>query len=436
MSTETRSLPLAPRAARCAPAGFLERQLRAALDGLAHGGLELASPAGRAHHGRRDGPQAHLEVRDERFFRAVALRGSVGAGEAWARGFWSSPDLVALVRLLVRNRETLTALEGGLARLSRPFLALAHALRRNTRGGSRANIAAHYDVSNEFFALFLDETMTYSCGLFAHAGTSLREASLAKIERLCDLLQLTEHDHLLEIGTGWGAFALHAAARHGCRVTTTTISERQHQLASARVRAAGLEGRVEVRHQDYRDLTGTYDKLVSVEMIEAVGHAYYPTFFRKCAELLRPEGRMALQAITIADHLYDEARRSVDFIQAHVFPGSCIPSVTALLSAATRASDLRLEHLDEIGPHYVKTLAAWRANLRARWDEARALGFSEETLRAWEFYFAYCEGGYAEGQLGDVHMIFARPGARVLPFELARRDMTGGPGSMRSSTSS
>ena len=415
MSTEAHVLPLAPRATRRAPAGFFERRLRTALDQLAHGGLELASPSGAAHHGRRDGLQARVEVRDESFFRAVALRGSVGAGEAWACGSWSSPDPVAVVRLLVRNRETLAALEGGFARISRSFLALAHALRRNTRGGSRANIAAHYDVSNEFFALFLDETMTYSCGLFPRAGASLREASLAKIERLCDLIQLTERDHLLEIGTGWGAFALHAARRHGCRVTTTTISARQHELARACVRAAGLEGRVEVRLQDYRDLTGTYDKLVSVEMIEAVGHAYYPAFFRKCAELLRPEGRMALQAITIADHLYDAARRSVDFIQAHVFPGSCIPSVSALLSAAARASDLRLEQLDEIGPHYVPTLAAWRANLRARWDEARALGFPEETLRAWEFYFAYCEGGYAEGQLGDVHMVLARPGARVLP---------------------
>lgn len=295
------------------------------------------------------------------------------------------------------------------------MLALAHALRRNTRGGSRTNIAAHYDLSNEFFAQFLDETMTYSCALFPHPGASLREASLAKIERLCDRLELTESDHLLEIGTGWGAFALHAAARHGCRVTTTTLSRRQYEFARARVEQAGLAGRVEVLLKDYRDLTGTYDKLVSVEMIEAVGHAYYPTFFRSCQGLLAPHGRMALQAITIADELYDEARRSVDFIQAHIFPGSCIPSVTALLSAATRASDLRLERLEEIGRHYVPTLAAWRANLRARWSAAKALGFSEECLRAWEFYFVYCEGGYAEGQLGDVHMLFTRPAARALP---------------------
>jgi cyclopropane-fatty-acyl-phospholipid synthase len=402
-------------AARPARAGFLEKGLRAALERLEHGGLELASSSGCTHHGRRDGPQALVEVHDERFFRAVALRGSVGAGEAYAKSWWTSPDPVAVVRLFVRNRAALAALDGGLARISRPFLALAHALRRNTRGGSRANIAAHYDLSNEFFALFLDETMTYSCGFFPYPGASLREASLAKIERLCDRLELTERDHLLEIGSGWGAFALHAARRHGCRVTTTTISRRQHELARARVAEAGLADRVEVLLQDYRDLGGTYDKLVSVEMIEAVGHAYYPTFFRRCAELLRPDGRMALQAITIADELYHGASRSVDFIQAHIFPGSCIPSVTALLSAAARASDLRLERLEEIGPHYVATLAAWRRNLRLRWSAARALGFSEEFLRAWEFYFAYCEGGYAEGQLGDVHMLFTRPAARALP---------------------
>ena len=395
MKSEATVLSRFPPAARPTRAGFLERRLRSALERLERGGLELASPSGRTHHGRCDGLQARVEVRDERFFRAVALRGSVGAGEAYASGWWTSPDPVAVVRLLVRNRAALSALEGGLARLSRPLLALAHALRRNTRDGSRANIAAHYDLSNEFFALFLDETMTYSCGLLTRPGASLREASIAKIERLCERLELSERDHLLEIGTGWGAFAIHAAARYGCRVTTTTISRRQYELARARVEQAGLAGRVKVLLQDYRDLRGTYDKLVSVEMIEAVGHAYYPAFFRRCAELLAPRGRMALQAITIADSLYDEARRSVDFIQAHVFPGSCIPSVTALLSAATKASDLRLERLEEIGPHYVPTLAAWRAKLRARWSEARALGFSEDTLRGWDFYFAYCEGGYA-----------------------------------------
>jgi cyclopropane-fatty-acyl-phospholipid synthase len=415
MNHELSAAPQVRSASRVERANVFERAVRARLARIEHGGLAIAAGAARAHYGRADGLQARVEVRDARFWRALALRGSVGAGEAYAQGWWDSPEPAVVVRLFVRNRRVLGELEGGLARVQRALLAVAHALRPNSRRGSRANIAAHYDLSNEFFALFLDDTMTYSCGIFPHPGASLRAASLVKIERLCERLELGPGDHLLEIGSGWGAFALHAAEHRGCRVTTTTISARQHALASERVRAAGLADRIEVRLQDYRDLTGTYDKLVSVEMIEAVGHRYYGAFFRRCQELLAPHGRMALQAITIADDLYDEARRSVDFIQTHIFPGSCIPSVTALLAAASRTSDLRLERLEEIGPHYVPTLAAWRANLRARWSEARALGFPEEFLRLWEFYFAYCEGGYAEGQLGDVQMLFARPGARLAP---------------------
>ncbi|MEQ1892171.1 MAG: cyclopropane-fatty-acyl-phospholipid synthase family protein [Planctomycetota bacterium] len=415
MKTEAASAPLPRQASapRAKPA-FFERALCARLEQLAHGRLVLEWRGARATFGTAVAGQLEAEVHvlDERFFAATALRGSVGAGEAYARGWWTSPAPATVVRLFVRNRAALTGLEGGLARLARPVLAVAHALRRNTRSGSRANIAAHYDLSNGFFALFLDETMTYSCGLFERPESTLKEASLAKIDRLCKRLELSSRDHLLEIGTGWGAFALHAAREYGCRVTTTTISKEQHALAAERIAAAGLEERVTLLQRDYRDLEGTYDKLVSVEMIEAVGHQYFGTFFETCARLLAPEGRMALQAITIADPLYDEARRSVDFIQACIFPGSCIPSVSALVSAAARSSDLVLDELSELGPHYVRTLAAWRANLRANWARARAQGVSEEQLRLFEFYFAYCEGGYAEGQLGNVQMRFARPGAR------------------------
>lgn len=415
MKTEAASAPLPRQASapRAKPA-FFERALCARLEQLAHGRLVLEWRGARATFGTPAAGELEAEVHvlDERFFAATALRGSVGAGEAYARGWWTSPAPATVVRLFVRNRAALTGLEGGLARLARPVLAVAHALRRNTRSGSRANIAAHYDLSNGFFALFLDETMTYSCGLFERPESTLKEASLAKIDRLCKRLELSSRDHLLEIGTGWGAFALHAAREYGCRVTTTTISKEQHALAAERIAAAGLEERVTLLQRDYRDLEGTYDKLVSVEMIEAVGHQYFGTFFETCARLLAPEGRMALQAITIADPLYDEARRSVDFIQACIFPGSCIPSVSALVSAAARSSDLVLDELSELGPHYVRTLAAWRANLRANWARARAQGVSEEQLRLFEFYFAYCEGGYAEGQLGNVQMRFARPGAR------------------------
>lgn len=415
MKTEAASAPLPRQASapRAKPA-FFERALCARLEQLAHGRLVLEWRGARTIFGTPAAGELEAEVHvlDERFFAATALRGSVGAGEAYARGWWTSPAPATVVRLFVRNRAALTGLEGGLARLARPVLAVAHALRRNTRSGSRANIAAHYDLSNGFFALFLDETMTYSCGLFERPESTLKEASLAKIDRLCKRLELSSRDHLLEIGTGWGALALHAAREYGCRVTTTTISKEQHALAAERIAAAGLEERVTLLQRDYRDLEGTYEKLVSVEMIEAVGHQYFGTFFETCARLLAPEGRMALQAITIADSLYDEARRSVDFIQACIFPGSCIPSVSALVSAAARSSDLVLDELSELGPHYVRTLAAWRANLRANWARARALGVSEEQLRLFEFYFAYCEGGYAEGQLGNVQLRFARPGAR------------------------
>jgi cyclopropane-fatty-acyl-phospholipid synthase len=288
-----------------------------------------------------------------------------------------------------------------------------HALKRNTRTGSRANIAAHYDLSNDFFALFLDETMTYSCGIFARPDTTLREASLEKIDRLCRKLRLSPRDHLLEIGTGWGALGIHAARAYGCRVTTTTISAEQHAFAKERIRAAGLADRITLLLQDYRELEGRFDKLVSVEMIEAVGHQYYDEFFRRCAALLQDDGLMALQAITIADQHYERARDSVDFIQRHIFPGCCIPSVTALSSAMTRASDLKLVQLEDIGPHYARTLASWRDTLRAHRDEAHALGFDDTFLRLWDFYFCYCEGGFAERRLGDVQMVLERPGARA-----------------------
>ncbi len=406
------ALPAAVRApARAARPPLLARQVLARLAQLRSGAL-LVHEGGRSHRfgePRAGLPPAVLDVHDARAWGALALRGSVGAGEAYARGWWSSPDPVAVVRLMVRNRAALERLESGLARLSRPALALYHALRPNSERGSRANIGAHYDLSNDFFRLFLDESLTYSCGIFERPDASLHEASLAKIDRVCRKLALAPGERLLEIGTGWGALAIHAAREYGARVTTTTISREQHALAAERVRAAGLEGRVTLLLEDYRRLRGRFDKLVSVEMIEAIGHRQLPVFFRRAAELLEPHGRMCLQAITIADQHYDRARRSVDFIRRHVFPGSCIPSVTALCQAMTRASDLRVVGLEDIGAHYARTLAEWRCNLRARWSEARALGFDEDFLRLWEFYLVYCEGGFAERALGDVQLVLERP---------------------------
>jgi len=388
-----------------------ERLLRSRLALLEDGVLVLDGQA----YGRRTarcGLQARIRVHDARFYAEVAYGGSVGAGEAYMLGYWSADDLTAAMRILLANRAVLDGMESGLAALSAPLRKAMHWAARNTRDGSRRNIAAHYDLGNEFFALFLDPTLMYSCALFERPGMTLEEASVAKLDRLCRRLRLAPGEHLLEIGTGWGGLALHAAAHYGCRVTTTTISEEQHRLAVERVAAAGLQRSVRVLREDYRDLTGRYDKLVSVEMIEAVGHEYLETFFAKCGELLRDDGLMLLQAITIADRRYDDARKSVDFIRKHIFPGSCIPSVSALTGAAARASDLTLFHLEDIGPHYATTLRQWRENLLRSAAELRALGYSAEFLRKWEFYFCYCEAGFAERALGDVQALFVKPDAR------------------------
>ena len=355
-----------------------------------------------------DGLSARLTVRRAAFWRRVALGGSVAAGEAYADGDWDAEDLTAVVRLFARNAEALDAMEGGLARLRRPAARLFAALRRNTRAGSRRNIADHYDLGNEFFALMLDPTLTYSSAVFEPPEATLEEASVRKLDLLCRRLDLRPGDHLLEIGTGWGSLALHAASRYGCRVTTTTLSRAQRELAQERIARAGLAGRITVLSEDYRDLTGRYDKAVSCEMIEAIGTAQYPVFFRKCASLLAPGGRLALQAITIADQRYEQARRDVDFIRRHVFPGGAIPSVTALLDAATAASDLRLRQLEDYTPHYARTLAAWRANLAERREAVERIT-DARFRRLWHYYLCYCEGGFAEEYIGVVQLLMDRP---------------------------
>jgi cyclopropane-fatty-acyl-phospholipid synthase len=357
-----------------------------------------------------------IHVHDARLYGDVVFGGSIGAGEAYMRGYWSTSHLVDVVRLFVLNLDALDGLEGGLARLTSPLRKAVHALRRNSRAGARENIAAHYDLGNEFFRLFLDETMMYSAATFEYPGQSLHDAQLTRLDRICEKLELKPTDHLLEIGTGWGGLALHAARHFGCRVTTTTISREQWRLARERVREAGLEGRVEVMCQDYRDLAGSFDKLVSIEMIEAIGHQYFDTYFARCASLLAPDGIMLLQAITIADQRYESARRSVDFIQRYIFPGSCIPSVAALTASIARASDLRVFHSEDIGPHYATTLAHWRQNFRANLPRIRALGYDENFIRMWEYYFCYCEGGFAERALGDVQMLLVKPGNRRSPL--------------------
>lgn len=364
-----------------------------------------------------------VRVHDPRFYRHLLLGGSLGAAEAYLRRYWDADDLTALVRLFVRNRAVLDGVEGGLASFSVPWVQLVHWLHRNTLGGSRKNIAAHYDLGNDFFELFLDESLMYSCAIFDSPEASLEAASRVKIDRICRKLQLASHDHLLEIGTGWGGFALHAASQYGCRVTTTTLSQQQYALARQRVQAAGLGDRITVLRQDYRELRGRFDKLVSIEMIEAVGHQYLDDYFAACSRLLKPDGMLLLQAITIADQHYERAKGSVDFIKHYVFPGSCIPSVSAIMAAVARASDLRLFHLEDIGAHYVTTLQGWRERFQRNRPRIQALGYSERLLRTWDFYFGYCEGGFAERFLGDVQMLLVKPLCRrqslVLPFAAA-----------------
>jgi cyclopropane-fatty-acyl-phospholipid synthase len=356
---------------------------------------------------------AEVRVLDRRAYRAIALGGAVGAGEAYAEGWWTSPDLTAVIRLLVRNRDALDGLERGVAAAIQPLRRAWHALNRNSRRGSRRNISAHYDLGNDFFATFLDETLTYSSAVFERPGATLADASIAKYDRLARLVDLRPGDRLVEIGTGWGGFAIHAARHHGARVTTTTISRAQHALATERVRAAGLADRVTVLLEDYRDLRGTFDKLVSIEMIEAVGHEHFDTFYATAARLLAPHGRAAIQAITIADERYEGARREVDFIKRHIFPGSCIPSRAVLAGAAAR-TDLRLERADEIGPHYAETLRRWRLAFAARADDLEAMGYDARFRRLWEFYFCYCEGGFLERAIGTAQLAYAKPAARPL----------------------
>ncbi len=390
--------------------GLARRAVRARLRDLSHGRLTVSDVDGVTVFGSGDEPSARVDIGDPAFYRAVALGGHVGAGESYAAGEWTTPDLTALVRLLVRNRDALDGLETGLARLVQPARAILHALNRNSVSGSRRNIQAHYDLGNDFFRTFLDETMTYSAGIFQTPGGSLRDASTAKYDRLCRKLQLDAEDHVVEIGTGWGGFALHAARTYGCRVTTTTISKEQHALATRRVESAGLSSRVEVLLEDYRALRGRYDKLVSIEMIEAVGHHYFGTFFERCAGLLKPHGLAAIQAITIQDHLYESARKEVDFIKRYIFPGSCIPSVS-VLSGAAAPTDLRMVHLEDLTPHYAETLRRWRRRFMANWSRIEELGFDTTFKRLWEFYFCYCEGGFDERVLGSVQLTFAKPEA-------------------------
>jgi cyclopropane-fatty-acyl-phospholipid synthase len=356
---------------------------------------------------------AVLRVRSTRFYRQL-LRGSVGLGESYVDRLWDCDDLVALTRIAARNVGALDRLRRTLAPVLLPVQRSARWLARNTPGRARERISAHYDLGNELFSQFLDPTMMYSCAVFESPEDTLEQASLAKLERVCSKLELSPEDHVLEIGTGWGGFALHAAQRYGCRVTTTTISAEQHAYATERVRKAGLQDRVTVLFQDYRDRSeigrqGPYDKLVSIEMIEAVGWQYYPTFFRRCSELVSDDGAMLLQAIVIEDQAYEVEKAGKSFMNTHVFPGGCLPSLEVIGRTVARVTDFRQAHVEDITAHYALTLERWRERFLGASERLSTLGYDERFRRLWELYLSYCEGGFRERRIQDVQLLLAKP---------------------------
>lgn len=394
--------------------GGIDRWLRtrvlSRLASIEQGGLTIRDADGEYVLGRSDDPlHATVIIRDLRFWRLMASGGSVGAGEAWMASLWDSPDPVAVVRVLARNRQVLDEMETVAARVTNVLLGLWHAFNRNSLQGSRRNIAAHYDLGNEFFAAWLDERMMYSSALYTAEDETLEQAQVNKLDRICRKLALCPDDHLLEIGTGWGGLAIHAAEHYGCRVTTTTISQEQYDHARRKVLEAGLEERVTLLMRDYRLLEGRYDKIVSVEMIEAVGHQYLDTYLAKIDSLLESDGLALIQAITIEDYRYAGALKAVDFIKRYIFPGAFIPSVSAITASMARASRLGLIELVDFGSSYARTLAAWRERFEARWDQIRTMGFDEMFRRRWLWYLAYCEGGFRERAISDVHLLMAGP---------------------------
>lgn len=355
-------------------------------------------------------------VRNPRFYRALALRGAIGGAESYMDGDWWTNDLAEVTRLLARNASVVEGFNGGAARAARLGFRMYHWLHRNTREGSRRNIASHYDLGDDFYSTFLDPTMTYSAGIFEHEDTSMEEASLTKYERLCQKLDLQPEDHLLEIGTGWGGFAIYAAQTRGCKVTTTTISRNQYEIAQKRIAEAGLSERISMRMNDYRDLSGTFDKLASIEMIEAVGAEHLAAFFRVCHERLKPDGVMALQAITIPDRDFDAHCDTVDFIKRYIFPGGNLVSLGALGAAAAESGDLRVTHIEDLAPHYAETLRRWRQRFLENLPEIQSLGFDETFQRMWEFYLCYCEGGFDERQIGVAQVVLEKSRTRRPPL--------------------
>lgn len=382
---------------------------------IREGHLVIADADGVYHFGEPEHSAtlcAKIDVHDITAYYDFFIRGTVGSGEAFMRRTWTTPDLLSVIRLMVCNIAWLSKFNASRPWLTRILLNIGHRLNSNSRKGSRKNIAAHYDLGNEFFSLFLDPTMMYSAAVYPNAKASLEQASLHKLETVCQKLDLQVSDHLLEIGTGWGGMAIYAAQKFGCRVTTTTISKEQYEFARHRVEALGLEKQVQVLFKDYRELKGSYDKIVSIEMIEAVGHEFYDSYFRLCSSLLKDNGLMLIQAITIPDQRYETARKSTDFIKKYIFPGGCLPSNEVIARCVSRYTDMQIVDLHDITDHYAKTLAEWFYRFKCNLGQVKAQGFDEQFCRMWEFYLRYCEGGFKERVISTSQILFAKPGYR------------------------
>jgi cyclopropane-fatty-acyl-phospholipid synthase len=352
---------------------------------------------------------ATIEVKHPGFYSRILQGGSIAAGEAYMDGWWDSPDLTALMKLMALNMRALDKLEEQGSWLTRLLYKFSHWTNRNSQENSRKNIHAHYDLGNNLYEAFLDTNMLYSSALYNEVGDSLEQAQINKMDRLCQQLELKASDHVIEIGTGWGAMAIYMVEQYGCQVTTTTISEEQHAYAEQKIKERGLEGKITLLKEDYRNLTGTYDKLVSIEMIEAVGKQFLPSYIKKCESLLKSGGLMAIQAITIADQRYDYYSNNVDFIQKYIFPGGFLPSVTSLTQATTKYSDLVTRDLFDIGLDYAKTLNEWHHRFNQAESEVRSFGYDNRFVRMWRYYLSYCEGGFLARTISAVHMTFQRP---------------------------
>ncbi len=395
---------------------FYRRRLFDALGRLETGRLTVTENGVVSTFGDDDSLTAAIEVTDPVFYREVGLSGALGAGESYMNGHMRSPDLTSLVRLFIINAKVLEGIDGALATPKRLLIDAFRFVAKNTRRGSRRNIAAHYDLGNDLFRLFLDENMMYSSAVYPTGEADLEVAARYKNDLICQKLDLGPSDHLLEIGTGWGGFAIQAARDYGCKVTTTTVSHQQYELACERVAEAGLQDRITLLETDYRDLTGKFDKIVSIEMLEAVGHQFYDTYFEKCSALLHDHGLMCLQTITMNEQNYAQARDHVDFIKKYIFPGGCLPSVGRICQSLGSVTDLNVMHVTDIASHYAQTLRDWSERFSATLDRVRAQGYDERFVRMWRYYLHYCEAGFIERVIGDVQMVLFKPGNRRAPI--------------------